>query len=108
MPSFINRQHIKGIILLSTVLLIAACAEPEPYAVVHEPEQPTAANTVEASIAEPEPEPEPEPIAQVTTPVSTSTSTSGPPSMASTTPAAAMPTPTTATVSPTTLVTIEG
>ena len=70
MPSFINRQLIKGMILLSTILLIAACAEPDPpYAVVYEPEQPPEINTVEATIPEPEPEPEPEPIAQVAEPV---------------------------------------
>jgi hypothetical protein len=71
MPSFNNRQLIKGMILLSSILLIAACAEPEPYAVVYESEQPTEVNTVQATIpeTEPEPEPEPEPIAQVTEPV---------------------------------------
>ena len=48
-------------ILLSSILLIAACAEPEPYAVVYESEQPTEVNTVQATIPETEPEPEPEP-----------------------------------------------
>ena len=68
MPSFNNRQLIKGMILLSTILLIAACAEPDPpYAVVYEPEQPAEVQTVEATI--PEPEPEPEPIAQVDEPI---------------------------------------
>ncbi len=65
MPSFINRPLIKGVILLSTILLIAACAEPDaPYAVVPEPDQPTEMNTVVAAI----PEPEPEPIAQASQP----------------------------------------
>jgi len=63
MPSFNNRQLIKGMILLSSILLIAACARQDtPYAVVYEPEQPTEIKTVEAAI--PEPEPEPEPIAE--------------------------------------------
>ena len=63
MPSFNNRQLIKGMILLSSILLIAACAgQDAPYAVVHEPEQTTEVKTVEAAI--PEPEPEPEPIAE--------------------------------------------
>ena len=63
MPSFNNRQLIKGMILLSALLLIVACAEPAPpYAVVHEPEEAPKVKAVEAAI--PAPEPEPEPIAQ--------------------------------------------
>jgi hypothetical protein len=48
-------------ILLSAMLLIAACAGSTPYAVVHEPETSTA-KTVQAAI--PQAEPEPEPIAE--------------------------------------------
>jgi len=63
MPSFNNRQLIKGMILLSSMLLIVACAEPPPpYAVVPEPEEAPKVQTVEAAI--PAPEPEPEPIAE--------------------------------------------
>ncbi len=70
MPSFNNRQLIKGMILLSAMLLIVACAEPPPpYAVVHEPEEAPKVKTVEAAIpaAAPEPEPiaEPEPVETV-------------------------------------------
>ena len=56
MPTDNNRQLIKGLILLSGMLLIAACAEPPPpYAVVYEPEQPPEEITVEAQVPEPEP-----------------------------------------------------
>jgi hypothetical protein len=51
-------------ILLSAMLLIAACAgSAPPYAVVHEPETSTEVNTVQAVIPQAEPEPiaEPEP-----------------------------------------------
>ena len=59
MPTYNYRQLIKGLILLSG-LLLAACAEPPPpYSVVYEPEQDQAA-PVQAKI---EPEiPEPEPV----------------------------------------------
>ncbi len=61
MPTINNRQLVKGMILLSAMLLIAACAGSTPYAVVHEPETSTA-KTVQAAI--PQAEPEPEPIAE--------------------------------------------
>lgn len=62
MPISNNRQLIKGMILLSAMLLVVACAEPEPpYAVVHEPEEPAEVKSVEAVIPLPEPQPEPEP-----------------------------------------------
>ena len=65
MPSFNNRQLIKGMILLSAMSLMTACAEPEPpYAVVHEPVKPAAAKTVKAVKAV-VPEPEPEPVETV-------------------------------------------
>lgn len=58
MPSFNNRQLIKGMILLSAMLLIVACAEPPPpYAVVYEPEEAPKVKTVKAAIPAPEPEP---------------------------------------------------
>jgi hypothetical protein len=47
-------------ILLSVMLLIAACAEPPPpYAVVYEPDPPAEVGTVEAQVPVAEPEPEP-------------------------------------------------
>ncbi len=68
MPIINNRQLIKGIILLSGMLLIAACAEPPtPYSVVYEEEKAPEVITVKAAIPEPivEPEPEPEPVETV-------------------------------------------
>ena len=66
MPSFNNRQLIKGMILLSAMSLMTACAEPEPpYAVIHEPVKPAAAKTVKAAVPALEPEPEPEPVETV-------------------------------------------
>ncbi len=66
MPIINNRQLVKGIILLSGMLLIAACAEPPaPYAVVHEEEKAPEVITVKATIAEPIVEPEPEPVETV-------------------------------------------
>ncbi|HUV22618.1 MAG TPA: LysM domain-containing protein [Gammaproteobacteria bacterium] len=53
MPSTSHRQLTKGLILLSGLLLIVACAEPPaPYAVVHEPEVVDPGNTVKAIIPE--------------------------------------------------------
>ena len=53
MPSTSHRQLTKGLILLSGLLLIVACAEPTaPYAVVHEPEVVDPGNTVKAIIPE--------------------------------------------------------
>jgi len=68
MPIINNRQLVKGIILLSGMLLIAACAEPPlPYAVVYEEEKVPEVITVKAEIPEPisEPEPGPEPVETV-------------------------------------------
>ena len=67
MPSFNNRQLIKGMILLCAMSLMTACAEPEPaYAVVHEPVKPAAANTVKAVKAVvPETEPASAPVETV-------------------------------------------
>ena len=68
MPIINNRQLIKGIILLSGMLLIAACAEPPtPYSVVYEEEKAPEVITAKAAIPEPivEPEPEPEPVETV-------------------------------------------
>jgi hypothetical protein len=65
MPTNNNRQLVKGLFLLSGMLLLTACAEPPPpYAVVYEPETAPETVTVQAKIpeAEPEPEPEPEPV----------------------------------------------
>ena len=62
MPTINHRQLVKGMILLSAMLLIAACVgSAPPYAVVHEPETSTA-KTVQTVI--PQAEPEPEPIAE--------------------------------------------
>jgi hypothetical protein len=59
MPTIFNRQLTQGLILLSGILLIVACAEPPPpYAVVYEEVEPPEIKTVVASIPEPEPEPE--------------------------------------------------
>jgi len=56
MPSKANRQLIKGIILLSGLLLLSACAAPEtPFAILEEPASASEVNTVEAIIPEPEP-----------------------------------------------------
>ena len=53
MPSTSHRQLTKGLILLSGLLLIVACAEPPaPYAVVHEPEVVDPGNAVKAIIPE--------------------------------------------------------
>jgi len=53
MPSTSHRQLTKGLILLSGLLLIVACAEPPaPYAVVHEPEAVDPGNAVKAIIPE--------------------------------------------------------
>ena len=60
MPIDTIRQHTKGLILLSGLLLLAACETTEPFAVVYEPEEAPEEITVEADIPEPEPEPEPE------------------------------------------------
>ncbi|MBT8436835.1 MAG: LysM peptidoglycan-binding domain-containing protein [Gammaproteobacteria bacterium] len=61
MPIINNRQLVKGIILLSGMLLIAACVKPpEPYAVVYKEEQAPEVITVKANI----PEPIAEPVAQ--------------------------------------------
>ena len=66
MPIINNRQLVKGIILLSGMLLIAACAEPPaPYAVVYEEEKAPEDITVKAAIPEPIVEPEPEPVETV-------------------------------------------
>ncbi len=51
MPTTNHRQLLKGLILLSGMLLIVACAEPPvPYAVIHEPEAVSESNTVKAVI----------------------------------------------------------
>ncbi len=66
MPIINNRQLIKGIILLSGMLLIAACAEPPtPYSVVYEEEKAPEVITVKAATPEPIVEPEPEPVETV-------------------------------------------
>jgi hypothetical protein len=58
MPADSNRQLIKGLILLSGMALIAACAEPPPpYSVVYKEEKPTEMAAVEAKIPVAEPEP---------------------------------------------------
>ncbi len=57
MPTYNNRQLVKGLILLSGMLL-AACAEPPaPYSVVYEPEEEPApvVAKIEAEVPEPEP-----------------------------------------------------
>jgi hypothetical protein len=65
MPSFNNRQLVKGMILLSALLLIVACAEPSPpYAVVHEPVEAPKVKTVKAAIPAPASESEAQPIAE--------------------------------------------
>jgi len=51
MPSTNHRQLVKGILTLSGLLLLAACAEPPtPYAVVDEPAQVSQPKTVQAVI----------------------------------------------------------
>ncbi len=58
MSTYNNRQPIKGLILLSG-LLLAACAEPPaPYAVVYEPDE-TPVQQVQADVKAEIPEPEP-------------------------------------------------
>ena len=53
MPSTSHRQLTKGLILLSGLLLIVACAEPPaPYAVIHEPAEVSEDNSVKAIIPE--------------------------------------------------------
>lgn len=53
MPTTIHRQLTKGLILLSGMLLIVACAEPPaPYSVVYVPEAPSNQETVKAIIPE--------------------------------------------------------
>jgi hypothetical protein len=53
MPSTSQRQLTNGLILLSGLLLIAACAKaPAPYAVIHEPDEVSEENTVKAIIPE--------------------------------------------------------
>jgi hypothetical protein len=54
MPTTIHRQLSKGLILLSGLLLIVACAEPPaPYSVVHENKEVGDVETVEAVIPQP-------------------------------------------------------
>ncbi len=66
MPITNNRQLIKGMILLSGMLLITACAEPPPpYAVVYEPEEATEVISVKAKTPEPVAAPDPEPVEPV-------------------------------------------
>ena len=56
MPNKANRQLIKGIILLSGLLLLSACAAPDtPFAIMEEPASASEVKTVEAIIPEPEP-----------------------------------------------------
>ena len=51
MPTTIHRQLSKGLILLSGLLLIVACAEPPaPYSVIHENEEVSEVETVKAVI----------------------------------------------------------
>jgi hypothetical protein len=51
MPTTNHRQLVKGILTLSGLLLLVACAEPPaPYAVVHEPAQIVDPNSVKANI----------------------------------------------------------
>jgi len=60
MPSTSHRQLTKGLILLSGLLLIAACAEPPaPYAVIHEPDVVSEENSVKAIIPEKAAQPRP-------------------------------------------------
>ena len=57
MPTYNNRQSIKGLILLSGLLLVACAEPPPPYSVVYEPEEAPA--QVQADIKAEIPEPEP-------------------------------------------------
>ena len=53
MPHIAKRQRTKGMILLSGLLLISACAnEREPFAIVVEPPKPSETTTVKAQIPE--------------------------------------------------------
>ena len=57
MSQIAKRQLTKGLILLSAVLLISACADPKPpFSIVVEPEKASNDNAVQANIPEPEPE----------------------------------------------------
>ena len=56
MPHIAKRQRTKGMILLSGLLLISACAnDREPFAIVVEPPKPSDSKSVKAQIPEPEP-----------------------------------------------------
>jgi len=60
MPADNNRQLIKGLILLSGMALLAACAEPPPpYSVVYKEEAPVEAEVVAVQAQIPVAEPEP-------------------------------------------------
>ncbi|MDC1286762.1 LysM peptidoglycan-binding domain-containing protein [Gammaproteobacteria bacterium] len=66
MPSTSHRQLTKGLILLSGLLLIVACAQPrEPYSVVHEADEVNPENSVQAIIPE-TPAPAPAPTETIT------------------------------------------
>ena len=59
MPTTIHRRLSKGLILLSGLLLIVACAEPPaPYSVIHQHEEVGDVETVQAVIP-PAPAPAP-------------------------------------------------
>jgi len=63
MPTTIHRRLSKGLILLSGLLLIVACAEPPaPYSVIHEPAEVSEVETVQAVIPQ-----TPAPVATVET-----------------------------------------
>ena len=65
MPISNHRQLVKGLVLFSGLLLLAACAQTsEPYAVVYEPEEPSNDNQVKAIIPQ-EQAPEPVPVETV-------------------------------------------
>ncbi len=50
MPTTNHRQLIKGLILLSGMLLVACAEPPPPYAVIHEPDPVSDSDTVKAAI----------------------------------------------------------